>query len=340
MRCAVAASVAMAAGAPVHVQAQTASNEYLGMKVTLSLNKTEIVAGEPIFLNIHVLNELAPYRKGNFGARLFLSEGNDINVTVQPPGELPYRYTGGEDPAVYSSVEIDLDNGEAMDHEALLLYDKTQPGGYLFGKPGVYIVRITLNATILRDPQPFKVEMPPTQIVVKAPEGREAEAFNLLNDPAMARALHLMQTSDAALVAKARQVAEQYPETPYAPLCRSLSGLAWYRAEPPQFDQAAAEYLKFLEFYPDHPRAAESAFTLVVIYTKAGRAQLAQDWFYFVKDAYPRYRLLRRENPIAWVNYFWALDEVQSRPWWLYQRPWEAPSTAKPAPAGGAAESR
>lgn len=318
------------------VQAQTASSEFMGMRVTVSLDKTEVVVGEPLFLNINVLNENAYFRKGNFGGRLFLSEGNEIDVMVQPPGELPYRYVGGEDAAVYSSVEMDLDNGQSMDTEILLLYDRTKPNGYLFDKPGVYTLRATVRGTILRDPTPFRVELPATRIVVSAPEGPEAEAFKTIGTPAVAKALQMMNTDNAQTVASARQVAEQHPNTVYAPLCRIMSGVAHMRATPPNLDAAAEDFLKFQEFYPDHLRTAEAAFTMVVIYTRAGRTDLARDWLYFVRDAYPSYRLLRHENPFASMYYYAAAEEEdRGRPWWLYSTPWKAlaPAAAPSQPA-------
>ncbi len=311
--------------------AQVGVGTQMGNKVTLSLSDTDIVAGEPVYLMTNILNETAPLRVGNFSSRLYLAEGNDIEVFVQRPGELPERYTAAEQPGLYSSVEVNLNNGEAMDHRTLLLYDASKTNGYLFGAPGVYTVRAAVKGTVMRDPKGLKVELPPTQVTVRDPEGRNAEAFGRVNDPAMAEALQLMLTDDPAVVARAREVAMQYSDTPYAPLCRFLSGNAYYRAAPPQIDKAVADFEKFMQNYPEHPHVSEVAFQIVAAEMKGARTDLARDWYYFVRDAYPNYRLLRQNNIYSDLFYDEPKEATGARPWWLYEKPWVVKSTAATA---------
>lgn len=322
---AVAAALCFFLGNPAFVAGRTSSVEHLGNRVTLSLDRTEIVTGEPIYLNVKVENVSSPLIVGNFSSRLHLSEGNDLEVSVQQAGELPVRYTGGEEPAIYASTELNLEPGETRESQAMLLYDPSKPGGYLFGEPGVYTLRATLNASIMRELQKTRIELPPTQITVRAPEGNAARAFELLNSPGVARALQELLVEDREVVEKIRKVAHDYPDTPYAPLARFYSAVAYYRQEPPQYDQAAAEFRKVLELYPASNRAPDSAFMLSALNTKRLRLAEAQDWYFFTRDAYPTYELLRKENPLASVHYYDAIEAGANRVWWLQSEPWVGP---------------
>ena len=315
--------------APAFAQAAGPEIRNSGVMMRLSVDKTDIVVGEPVHLRFVVSNESCTYPKGNFGGRLHLSEGNDIEVSVQAPGELPQRYIAGEDNQVYASVEIDLSKGESMATMIPLLQAPARPTGYLFDRPGEYTLRASVAATVLRENTKTDVPLGPVKVTVREPAGNDAADWKTLATPAVAKALHLGSGDDPAAVERARSVALAHPDGPYGPLCRLLSGVAAMKASPPDYAAGRAALTGFVTGSAGHPRAAEAAFSMVSLETRANRPDAARDWLYFMRDAYPDYPLLRRENRMASEYYFKALDASPAdRPWWFQQRPWD--TTAKP----------
>lgn len=306
--------------------AQSATNTINGVEVTVGFDKTELIVGEPLYLSIKVANHTAPVIVGTFQSTLFFTQGNSVQVMIQPPGELPYRYNGTEQPDIpYPSKEDNIVNGEAMIHNMLILYDATQPNGYAFSKPGEYFISAKVTYSVLRDPAKNVTEVPATRIVVRAAEDKAAEAFKLISTPEAAKALHMSSTTNKSVLEAARKIAKDYPDTPYAPLCLFLDGAAKMRQDPPDHKGALAIFRDFGRRYPKNQKLGDALFDIALCHYEMKHMDLARAWYFHLMDAVPTYELLRLETPLAYALYYEPLTAAAERRWWLYEQPWQTP---------------
>jgi TolA-binding protein len=303
--------------------AQTGISNVSGMEMRVGFSKTELVVGEPLFLEIKVTNRTCEYGVSNFEARLFFSETADIEVRVQRPGELPERYVGIHQSSITSSERLNLKQGEYTNYERTILYDPKSPTGYLFDRPGEYVIVARLGHTILAEPAKTYTETPATRITVRAPEGKAAEALKIIDSPECAKAIHAQESGDAGVAQKIRKVAEEYPETPYAPMCRLFCG--WYEMHRQKPDYAAAvkDYREFLTRYPGHIKAPPAMFQIALCYHNLGRPELVMAWLLHIRQADPGFSLFRSENRLVNFYYFEKLEALSARRWWLYDKPWQ-----------------
>jgi hypothetical protein len=294
-----------------------------GVKVELQLDRTNIIVGEPVYILLKVTNENAPLKIGTFGFTPYFPEGNDIEVLVSRPGELPVRYNGTENPGVYPMQEANLDVGEKRHNEYMLLYDRTQPDGYLFGKPGEYRLDVRIHHSVLREPEKHVIAINDAVIKVSEPEGKAAEAFKLIRSPAAAKALQIMSTGDSKLLQTFRTLSTSFPDTPYASLCLYIQGVAELRKEKPDLNQAINLMRDFISRYPGHVRISSALFNIITCYHQLNQDSLGRDWFYYLMDHDPGYFLLRRENEFSYFYYFGPEMASQNRRWWLYDKQWD-----------------
>jgi hypothetical protein len=310
--------------APLCAFAQRGSSFHLGIEVAMEFDRTEVVVGEPIFLKITVTNRSAPLIIGNFAASLHFPEGSDVEVKIQPPGELAYRYMAHEEPAVYSGIEIGNKLGEFTHFELPILYERNSPNGYVFARPGEYIVSARLSHTIMRDNTRTFTEIPPTRIVVREPTGRTAEAFRLIEGKDYALALQQQFTDNPKILNAFTTVAEKFADTPYAPMCAYVAGSAKTLTQKGQ--QEGIKMLReFARRWPNHPFYGNAIYNIFYTYHMSGNLERAQEWFYYLLDTDPHHRLMREENKLAAYYYYGRLEEAAARRWWLYEKPWALP---------------
>lgn len=296
-----------------------------GNEVQLQLSSTQLLVGEPLMIMLRVTNINSPIRVANFGLKPNFSEGNDLEVIIHRPGELPARYEGATSPGMYSAQEQNLSWGDSVHLEYPILYDRTQPNGYVFPKAGDYTVDVRVHTSILRDPQERVIAQNGVKISVSEPTGPAAEAFKLINNPAAAMALHQLSTDNQEILKNARTIGEKYPDTPYAPLCLYLLGASELAITGGKIDNALTFFTTFLRRYPTHIRTSSVIYNIVMAHFRSRRHDLGRDWYYYLKDHDPSYFLLRRENPIAAHYYFTPEEQAKGRKWWLYEKPWDIP---------------
>lgn len=293
-----------------------------GMEVRLDLDRTEIAVGEPLFVRLKVTNKGAPVRVANFGAKLFYPEGNDVQIMIQRPGELPVRYNGVEVPGIYTNTEMNIDINKWIHQEFLVLYDKDQPNGYVFSKPGDYVVSVRLTYVIMRDYERQIIDVPSTKIRVVEPSGEDAEAFKMISNSACARSIHASVAQSEEVLGTLRKVADRYPKSRYAPLCLFAASATLIRGAG-SMDEAIVQLRKFLERYPTHQRTSSAIFDIAMCYQQMKKADVGRDWFYYLMDHDPGFHLLRDENPTAHYYYFGVEMAQTNRRWWLYEKPWD-----------------
>jgi hypothetical protein len=125
------------------------------------------------------------------------------------------------------------------------------------------------------------------------------------------------------------RVAKEFGDTPYGPYALYIA-TSWYmRQDPPQYDAAIAGFREFLRKYPGHPRTSAALFNIVIGHSMSGRVDIARDWYYYLKDYDPAYSLLVKDNPWAYLYYFRGLEEISSRRWWMYDKPWDTSEYAQ-----------
>lgn len=295
-----------------------------GVEVVAELDKTELLVGEPLFLKIRVTNRNAPLVIGNFTSALHFPEGGDIELHVQPPNELSYRYQAHEEPAVFATVEIGNKKDGSTHFELPIIYERKSPTGYLFDRPGDYVVSVKIWHSIMRDPTRTFTEIPPTKITVRNPEGENQQAFRLIDAKKYALALQQQATDDKDVIEKFLTVAKRYPNSAYAPMCAYVAG-ASVVFDKGKLEQGVAIVRDFTKRYPNHPMVSNAVYSLFFGYHMAGNFERAREWFYYLMDTDPGYRLLREENKLAAYYYFGRIEEVQNRRWWLYEKPWVLP---------------
>jgi len=304
-----------------------------GVEVVVELDKTELLVGEPLFLKIRVTNKDAPLVVGNFISALHFPEGGDIELYVQPPKDLAYRYSAHEEPAVFATVEIGNKKDAFTHFELPIIYERKSPTGYLFDKPGEYVISGKLWHQIMRDQTKTFTELPPTKITVRQPQGKDLEAFHLIDGKKYALALQKQATDERDVIDRFVKVAEQYPQSPYAPMCAYVAGTS-ISLDPKQLEDGVKMLRAFAKRYPNHPMVSNSIYSLFFAYHMAGNFERAREWFYYLMDFDPAYRLLREENKLAAYYYFGRLEEVQNRRWWMYDPPWILPKELPTAPTG------
>lgn len=302
--------------------AAAASKVAQGIEVALSLSKTDIVAGEPVNLLVTVTNRSQPLRIASFSSKLYLTENNDLRVMVQRPGELPARFEGNDRQVLYPAVEVDLKIGDSWYQSVPLIYDRNADNGYLFGKPGRYVITAKLLCTVLRDPQVVELDLPPTAVNVREPEGKAAEAWRLLANKAVARSYQVGMPEDEDAAGRLTRVAEEFSDTPYGADALYLEA-TWSTRTGGDLNRAIATFRRLIERFPTHARRSDALFNIVLSYHQQKRYDVARDWFFYLMDSDPAYELIRKENSTASFYYFRFLEQLAQRRWWMYDRPWD-----------------
>ncbi len=311
----------------------------MGVEVVAELTKTELFVGEPLYLLIRVTNRKAPLVIGNFSAALHFAEGGDVEVHIQPPSELSYRYQAHEEPAVFPAMEIGNKEGASTHFELPIIYERKSATGYVFDRPGEYVVSVKIWHTIMRDQRRTFTEIPPTRIVVRQPQGKDLEAFRLIEGKKYALALQQQVSDDKDVLANLEKVARQYPQSVYAPMCSYVAGASLV-LDKKSLERGVALLREFAKRYPDHPMVSNGIYSVFFGYHLAGNLDRAREWFYYLLDRDPSYRLMREENKLAAWYYFGRLEEGAKRRWWLYDKPWVFPVEMQPPGqvAGGGGE--
>jgi tetratricopeptide (TPR) repeat protein len=316
-----------------HTAAPSGTSLINGVEVVAELSKTELLVGEPLFLKIRVTNRNAPLVIGNFMSALHFPEGGDIEMQVQPPTDLAYRYQAHEDPAVFATIEIGNKPGASTHFELPIIYERKSATGYLFDNPGEYVVSVKIWHSIMRDQKRTFTEIPPTRIVVRRPEGNDLEAFRLIEGKKYALALQQQFSDDADVLSRFTRVAQQYPQTAYAPMCQYVAG-ASLMLDAKRIEEGVTLLRDFARRNPGHPMVSNGYYSIFFGYHMAGNYDRAREWFYYLMDFDPAYRLMREENKLAAYYYFGRVEEVQKRRWWLHDKPWALPKEM-PAPSQG-----
>jgi tetratricopeptide (TPR) repeat protein len=300
-----------------------------GNEFSFQISPTEITVGEPVYLKLNVKNTSGMLIVSNFNGRLYLAEGNDVEVRVQEPGQLPRRYFGVEQAGIYGSTEIALNRDESSLHDFLLFYENQSDKGLLFDRPGEYLISARLSGSVYRDKPRELLTLPPTRIVVREPATEEQRAaLQMIGNKEIAKVLHMAITTDKAIIDRLRAFASRFPTSPWTPMVLSVIGNELMYGLNPNPAAAAAIYGEIAKRFPDSPRAPAALFSAAAAYEQLKDMDSARANYWLLRDLYPSYPLIRKDNPLARLMEFGPIESLAGQPWFHYAKPYEMPASA------------
>jgi len=300
-----------------------------GLQATLSLDKSTLEVGEVLGLDVALTN-ISEEPVLDLTASFQFPEGNDISVTVQPPQELAYRYTGALDDGAYPVISLRLEKDKPQVVHMMLLYDRTQVSGLLFPVPGIYQVTVDFTFNLRNRPEQNMVSLPVTQITVTPASGQNAAVLEQLQQPELIRALHLGAAPTTATLEHFTKLGADYRQTDLGALAFRAVALHKLNMEP----ASRLQGVDMMKQYLQGPMAGHEADRMVWYLARgchlAGQYDLAREWIYYLRRQYPASIYLRDEDPL--VHYYLAdpQDFASQVPWFLLKEPWIIPGSTPP----------
>ncbi len=301
-----------------------------GVDITLSLDKTRVHVGEPVILNITMENSSGVPRV-NLLANFQLPEGNNLEVTVQPAGELDYRYAGAFDPGTFPSIPISLYRNDPKSLDTLLLYDRKQDSGLLFSKPGKYEVSAKFKLRIGGSVNFSTANLPPVAIDVVPAVGLDLEALGLLKEPDTIRALHLgVIPTTGSLLNTVVDLAKRYPSTAVGTLAMRAAGHYYARGNGNDLERGTQLLQDFIASGRVPVDLDGTAWTIMTSYHLNKKFDLAREWAFYLIRTYPESIRIRAEDALLYYYYYEPEQFASEIPWYLFKAPWVVPGVEPP----------
>jgi len=311
-------------------QAQATATETVdGLEATLSLDKTTLEVGQALTLDVALTN-VSEEPVLDLTASFQFPEGNDVSVTVQPPQELTYRYTGALDDGAYPVISLRLEKGKPQVVHMMLLYDRTQMSGLLFPAPGSYQLTIDFTFSLRNRPEQNMVSLPATQITVTPASGQNAAILEQLQEPELIRALHLGAAPTTAALEDFTRLGTDFRQTELGALAFRTVALHKLNMEPASRLQGIDKMKQYLQGTMAGHEADRMVWYLARSCHLEGQYALAREWMYYLQRRYPASIYLRDEDPL--VHYYLAgpQDFASQVPWFLLKEPWIIPGSTPP----------
>lgn len=300
------------------------------VQVELSLDRHKVVVGEPVSLRIRLTNtSAAPLL--TVMSSFHLPVGNGIELNVQPPGELPYRYDGALELGSYVSVPVPLRANTPEVVDVLLYFDRTQPNGLIFPRPGTYTVDGKFRFSLEKNPNLLEAVLPPTQVTVEEPQGDDKKVLELLDKPVYIFALHTGGVTTQTLD-RVHEAATQFPHTAMGALALKSEGQYYARQpEPENRIKGAVLLTKVLRDGVMKTDTDTVAWEVAAAYHRAGSYDLAREWVYWILRTFPSSPLIQSADPLMNFYYFQPAEFTENEPWYLVKEPWKVPGAKPPA---------
>ncbi|MFH0794295.1 MAG: hypothetical protein V2A74_09725, partial [bacterium] len=278
-------ALGLVAGMMVIMKSSCEAAESKDFAFKFGTDKQEYVLGEPVTLTIYVTNRTAEKKtvRSNFNVV------GDLELRVAYNNELPRRAKSHFRPAIYPHVPLEIAPYQVGRRVQTLLYDEENESGYLFDKPGVYTLSARLEYYLENSASPEETRIEPIQIRFSQPDKRGQEALAILWKKAVAYDYNKFQATDASVEAF-KTVAEQYPDTPYAPY--ALYSLARMRMSPATaIRESYAESVRLLERlirnYPDSPLLEDSYYLIIAAYYRTEEGDMAAKYGKEMREKFP-----------------------------------------------------
>jgi outer membrane protein assembly factor BamD (BamD/ComL family) len=135
-------------------------------------------------------------------------------------------------------------------------------------------------------------------------------------------------TTDKAIIDQLRKFVSQYPNSPWTPLAMSVIGNELMYGLNPNPAAAAVIYGEIAKRFPDSPRAPAALFSAAAAYEQLKDMDSARANYWLLRDLYPAYPLIRKDNPLARLMEFGPIESLVGQPWFHYAKPYELPASA------------
>jgi hypothetical protein len=315
-----------------HASAQTSHTTRLtGLDIVMSLDRTELVVGEPMALTISLVNT-SPAPSVEVRANFQLPPGNGVEVNVQPPGELEYRYMGALEMGTYISVPLVLAKGKPRSVSVPLLYDRSQPSGLLFSKPGVYVIDARFRLSLQQNTAQMEAVLPPTRITVSEPTGDDAKVLEVLNRPEFIHAVHLSAAPTTDSLNAISQAARQYVKTELGALALKAEGMHYLRSERAEDRSRGADLLmKYLQNGVVYGDGDQVAWEVAAGHHKNKHYDLAREWVFWLMRNYPNSPRINENDALLYFYYIQPVRFTIADPWYLLKESWVVPGEEPPA---------
>jgi uncharacterized repeat protein (TIGR01451 family) len=301
-----------------------------GIKLTFALDKTQIAVGEPVTLTITMEN-VSPAPALDVATNFHLPEGNKLELMVQPADDLPYRYTGPLERGTYADTPFVLAKGVPLSVDTLLLYDSTQPSGYLFSKPGIYNLAAKFDFRVRKGSDVRSISVPPVRVEVAAGTGVAGEVYEMVDEPALAKSLHVgAATTDSLKILQS--TADRFPGTGLGALALRAVG-RFYSHSASEADRAKGAQI--LEDYLARgvvpADAGMTVWDIAAAWHLNKQYDTARQWIVYLVRNYPGSARIREEDPLVFFYYIAPAQFASQVPWYLLEKPWIVPGAEPPA---------
>jgi len=312
--------------------AQASHTSHCGaVDVVMSLDQTSITVGTPINLNIKLINT-TPAPLAEMRVNTQLSPGNGLEVTVQPQGELEYRYLGALQEGIYSEAPLMLRPGHPESLDTMLLFDRSRANGLLFDKPGTYMIAAVFTFNLYKNSEKVQATLPPTKMIVSEAQPGDAAVLKLLGHPKYLQALQLGVAPTTDTVSLFDKAATAYPKSSLGALALRAEGLTLAKSDVAADRELGAKLLqKFLKNgVADFDRDAV-AWHIAAAYHMIKKYDLARAWIVWLVRNYPDSSRITDTDPL--LNYYYLQPRyfAANNPWYLMKESWVVPGSQPPA---------
>ncbi|NLD62231.1 hypothetical protein GX645_07245 [Candidatus Sumerlaeota bacterium] len=296
--------------------------ENSGVYLTVNVTPETILRGEPVWLSIKVFNQNG-LKMQDFSSRFNFPEGGDVNVTIRKKGELPFRYTAGEEARLFIEERHSIMLGQGFTRDMMIMYDDKTENGLVFDKAGYYNLRAEVKVFLPKNDQMLVADTGLMTIRVLAPSIGEKKSLDMLSGKELVRSLQTGNAETSEVAHAFQNYMDAYPNGPLAPLCSIALLGSYMTATPPENDRAMHEGLNFLLRWPNHKRSSEVIFMLAGIAAQKGDMDMARAWFFYLQDTDPTCPYINKDNTVAYGLFYGCVPKGQTRRWYQYTKPWD-----------------
>lgn len=300
-----------------------------GIDVELALDRTEVVVGEPVVLKITLTNT-SEMPLQDLRVNFQFAPGNGIELNIQPPGELPYRYLGTQEVGSYFSMPLRLGGNIPRTVDATLLFDRANDNGLLFSRPGTYVVEGSFQFNLASNPAPYVAELPPTEVTVTEAAGDNAAVLELLDKPSIL-AVHVGAIITTSTLERVSRAASEYPLTHLGALAVKAEGLHNARAdEPEKRERGVGLLMQYLKNGVVHSGGDNVAWEIAAAHHQSQNYDLAREWVFWLVRNYPSTTMVQAADPLTSFYYLEPVAFTRNDPWYLVKEPWMVPNSKPP----------
>ncbi|MCC5875465.1 MAG: bacterial transcriptional activator domain-containing protein [Candidatus Sumerlaeia bacterium] len=300
-----------------------------GIDRQIAVLNTELVTGEPVLFRMIVTNS-NPRMSREFMANM--SFGNDVRVIVYPARQLripQYEYVGIPRGATGATASLDMEGIGMYRFDFRMAFDQDTVSGASFDIPGQYRLEFIHNCISAEASARRTMNLGTVDITVRAAEGQDARAAELLNDPRAYRALQLHAARDLdrttlltpPVVERFRRIVEELPEARVRP--HVAITLADHYLLNRNHDECIALLELIRRDYPGTPHDEMAAYQLLPLYRGHRSVDKARELYHSMWADASLTQLLNpnNDNFVRYVTPWLSKLSTPGTQWMLFPKP-------------------